>query len=92
MNWLVDEKSGPSTTPLASSQTRNGAKRLYEYLYDGKAVLFRRVNVPTLADKKTSSIVKNELRIIRMFNSAFDGAGAKEGDYYPRELRPRSIA
>jgi len=47
-----------------------------------------RVTVPVLWDKKTSRIVNNESAdIIRMLNSAFDGVGAKPGDYYPEELR-----
>ena len=45
--------------------------------------------VPVLWDKKTNTIVNNESsEIIRMFNSAFDGVGAAEGDYYPSGLRP----
>src|SRR5690625_3236009 len=47
-----------------------------------------RVTVPTLWDKKQGTIVSNESAdIIRMFNSAFDDAGAAPGDYYPEELR-----
>lgn len=47
-----------------------------------------RVTVPILWDKKTHTIVSNESsEIIRMLNSAFDGIGAKEGDYYPEALR-----
>lgn len=46
------------------------------------------VSVPVLFDKKTNKIVNNESsEIIRIFNSAFDEIGAKEGDYYPEELR-----
>ncbi|MGZ7222859.1 glutathione S-transferase family protein, partial [Streptococcus pyogenes] len=45
-----------------------------------------RVTVPVLFDKKTKTIVSNESsEIIRMLNSAFDGIGAKEGDYVPAE-------
>ncbi|MEL0198085.1 MAG: glutathione S-transferase C-terminal domain-containing protein, partial [Rhodobiaceae bacterium] len=34
------------------------------------------------------TIVSNESsEIIRMFNSAFDGIGARQGDYYPEPLR-----
>ena len=48
-----------------------------------------RVTVPILWDKETGTIVSNESsEIIRMFNSAFDGIGAREGDYYPKPLRP----
>lgn len=47
-----------------------------------------RVTVPILWDKQNNTIVSNESsEIIRMFNSAFDGIGAKTGDYYPKELR-----
>lgn len=47
-----------------------------------------RVTVPVLWDKQTHTIVNNESsEIIRMFNSAFDGIGAKPGDYYPEPLR-----
>lgn len=46
------------------------------------------VSVPVLLDKKTNKIVNNESsEIIRIFNSAFDEIGAKDGDYYPEELR-----
>jgi len=41
-----------------------------------------------LWDKKRNTAVSNESsEIIRMFNSAFDGLGAREGDYYPESLR-----
>lgn len=47
-----------------------------------------RVTVPILWDKKLETIVSNESsEIIRMFNSAFDGVGAKAGDYYPADKR-----
>jgi glutathionyl-hydroquinone reductase len=41
-----------------------------------------------LWDKKERTIVSNESAdIIRMFNSAFDGLGAKADDYYPERQR-----
>lgn len=47
-----------------------------------------RATVPILWDKVTQTIVSNESsEIIRMFNSAFDGVGAKPGDYWPKTLR-----
>lgn len=47
-----------------------------------------RVTVPVLWDKRTNTIVSNEsAEIIRMMNSAFDGAGASGPDCYPPDLR-----
>ena len=47
-----------------------------------------RVTVPVLWDREKDTIVSNESAdIIRMFNSAFDSAGATAGDYYPEPLR-----
>ena len=47
-----------------------------------------RVTVPVIWDKNTNTIVSNESsEIIRMFNTAFDGIGARAGDYYPEALR-----
>ena len=61
---------------------------LYEVIthYSGRAT------VPVLWDKKERTIVSNEsAEIIRMFNSAFDGVGATEGDYYPEPLREEIV-
>ncbi len=47
-----------------------------------------RVTVPVVWDKQENTIVSNESAdIIRMFNSAFDGVGARAGDFYPEDLR-----
>ena len=47
-----------------------------------------RVSVPVLWDKKTGTIVNNELSdIIRMFNSAFDDVTGERTDYYPAAFR-----
>jgi putative glutathione S-transferase len=47
-----------------------------------------RVTVPVIWDKAQGTIVSNESAdIIRMFNQAFDAAGAAEGDFYPTALR-----
>ena len=47
-----------------------------------------RVTVPVLWDKSRSAIVNNESsEIIRMFNSAFERAGAAGPDFYPPILR-----
>ena len=61
---------------------------LYEIYLEADPSYTGLVTVPTLWDKKQSTIVSNESsEIIRMFNSAFDGVGAKPGDYYPIELQ-----
>jgi putative glutathione S-transferase len=70
------------------SDTVNGAEYLYEVYIKANPEYSGRVTVPVLWDKKTNTIVSNESsEIIRMFNSAFDGIGASEGDYYPPALR-----
>jgi glutathionyl-hydroquinone reductase len=47
-----------------------------------------KVTVPVLWDKAGETIVNNESSdIIRMFNTAFDGLGARGGDFYPTDLR-----
>jgi len=47
-----------------------------------------RVTVPVLWDTYSNGIVSNESsEILRMFNSAFDDAGALPGDFYPAPLR-----
>ncbi|MFS2318511.1 glutathione S-transferase family protein [Maricaulis sp. D1M11] len=61
---------------------------MYEVYLQSEPDYSGRVTVPVLWDKKTHRIVSNESsEIIRMFNSAFDGVGAKAGDYYPHDLR-----
>ena len=75
---------GDGTTP----DTVNGAEYLYQVYTAAKPDYSGRVTVPVLWDKKTKTIVSNESpEIIRMLNSAFDGIGAKPGDYYPEALR-----
>ncbi len=89
VNWLMGAEGwtfddGPGVVP----DSVNGASRLYEVYVKANPQYSGRVVVPTLWDKKTGTIVNNELsEIIRMFNSAFDGVGAKPGDYYPEDLR-----
>ena len=61
---------------------------MYEVYTNAKPKYSGRVTVPVLWDKKTGTIVSNESsEIMRMFNSAFDGVGARAGDYYPKALR-----
>lgn len=64
-----------------------GADYLYQIYTKAKADYTGRATVPVLWDKKKNTIVNNESsEIIRMFNSAFDGVGAKPGDYFPNSL------
>jgi putative glutathione S-transferase len=89
VNWLMGAEGwtfddGPGVVP----DTVNGASRLYEIYTKADPAYSGRVVVPVLWDRETGTIVNNESsEIIRMFNSAFDRAGAKPGDYYPEELR-----
>lgn len=65
-----------------------GARYLYEIYTRAKPGYSGRVTVPVLWDKAKSTIVSNEsAEIIRMLNHAFDGVGARPGDYYPEPLR-----
>ena len=66
----------------------NGAKFMHQVYTNAEPRYSGRVTVPVLWDKKCGTIVSNESsEIIRMFNSAFDGLGARVGDYYPKALR-----
>lgn len=75
---------GPGVVP----DTINDTTRLYEIYKLAQPEFTGRVTVPVLWDKEKRTIVNNESsEIIRMFNSAFDGIGARDGDYYPENLR-----
>ncbi|MGI9412618.1 MAG: glutathione S-transferase family protein [Hyphomicrobiales bacterium] len=68
--------------------TVNGKRLLREVYLEADPGYTGRVTVPVLWDKTAGTIVSNESsEIIRMFNSAFDGVGARDGDYYPEALR-----
>jgi len=72
----------------ATTDRVNGKKRLFEVYQEAEPQFTGRVTVPTLWDKETKQIVNNESsEILRMFNSAFDGVGAKGPDLYPEPLR-----
>ncbi|NQW08493.1 MAG: glutathione S-transferase family protein [Alphaproteobacteria bacterium] len=67
-----------------------GADHLHQIYTRADPSYTGRVSVPVLWDTAEATIVCNESsEIIRMFNGAFDGAGATPGDYYPVELRDR---
>ena len=80
--WTFEDGPGVVPDPI------NGARYLYEVYGAADPSYTGRVTVPVLWDKARATIVNNEsAEIIRMLNSAFDGVGAKPGDYYPVELR-----
>ncbi|SVA60649.1 uncharacterized protein METZ01_LOCUS113503 [marine metagenome] len=77
-------KDGDNVVP----DTINNKTYLYEIYLEAQPDYTGRVTVPILWDKERKTIVSNESsEIIRMFNSAFDDVGAKQGDYYPKSLR-----
>ncbi|MGN6478943.1 glutathione S-transferase family protein [Luteibacter sp.] len=66
----------------------NGVEYVYQLYQLADPAVSGRASVPVLWDKQRRTIVSNESAdIIRMFNSAFDGVGARRGDYYPEGLR-----
>jgi len=80
--WTFEAADG--VTP----DTVNNASRLYEVYQAADSSFTGRVTVPVLWDRHRQTIVNNESsEIIRMLNSAFDGCGARPGDYYPESLR-----
>jgi glutathionyl-hydroquinone reductase len=63
-------------------------KYLYDLYLKADPEFTGRVTVPVLWDTRRDTIVNNESAdIVRMLDSAFDGAGAEPGDYYPEALR-----
>lgn len=80
--WTFEAEEDVIADPVAD------ADYLYEVYTHVEPEYSGRVTVPVLYDLKQDKIVNNESsEIMRMLNSAFDDVGAKEGDYYPEELR-----
>jgi len=80
--WAFASDREGATDPVC------GARYVYEIYQQADPGHNGRASVPVLWDKHQNCIVSNESSdIIRMFNSAFDGAGAVDGDYYPAKLR-----
>lgn len=80
--WTFEEGPGVIPDPL------HRAQYLYQVYTAAAPTYTGRVTVPVLWDKEKATIVSNEsAEIIRMFNSAFDGIGARPGDYFPEPLR-----
>ncbi len=76
--WTFAPGEGVIADPL------HGAAYLHQVYTAAQPDYSGRVTIPVLWDKHTATIVNNEsAEIIRMLNSAFDGVGARPGDYYP---------
>ena len=80
--WTFAEGDGSTPDPI------HKAEFLHQVYTAAKPDFSGRVTVPVLWDKYQNTLVSNESAdIIRMFNSAFDGIGAKPGDYFPQAQR-----
>ena len=80
--WTFADGPGVIADPVQGAEYLSQVYLAADRSYTG------RVTTPVLWDKQTGTIVNNEsAEIVRMFNAAFDGAGARPGDYYPAELR-----
>jgi glutathionyl-hydroquinone reductase len=80
--WTFEPAPGVVPDPI------RGAKYLYQIYLADNPQASGRATTPVLWDKAQGRIVNNEsAEIIRMLNNAFDGAGARPGDYYPQELQ-----
>ena len=80
--WTFDEGEGVIADSIHQAKFMHQIYTAADVNYSG------RVTVPVLWDKQKNTIVSNESsEIIRMLNSAFDGIGAQQGDYYPENLR-----
>ena len=87
-----DSTAGPSATipaiPDCIPDKVNGFQYLHEAYVATNPTYTGKVTVPTLWDKKTKTIVNNELsEIIRMLNTEFNAITGDKTDYYPQALR-----
>ena len=74
--------------PETIADSVNHVQRVYELYTIADPHYSGRATVPILWDTRERTIVSNEsAEIIRMLNSAFNGAGANGNDYYPQALR-----
>jgi putative glutathione S-transferase len=88
-HWLMGQDGwtfaeGPGVVP----DSVNNADFLHQVYTAAQPDYSGRVTVPVLWDRARGVIVNNEsAEIIRMLTRAFDGVGAKPGDYFPEPLR-----
>jgi putative glutathione S-transferase len=89
VNWLMREHGWTfADGPGVVADAINHAQYLHQVYTTADPRYSGRVTVPVLWDKARRTIVNNEsAEIIRMLNTAFDGIGARPGDYYPEPLR-----
>jgi glutathionyl-hydroquinone reductase len=90
VNWLMAENGWNfADGPGVVKDPISNADYMWQVYLASDSKASTRATVPVLWDRQQGIIVSNESsEIIRMFNSAFDGVGAKPGDYYPHDLRP----
>ena len=82
--WSFEPGEGVVADP------EHGARYLHELYAAARPGMTGKVTVPVLWDRHEGCIVSNESAdILRMFNDAFDGIGARTGDYHPAPLRGR---
>ena len=83
--WTFESNPAfPDCTP----DTVNGFHYLHEAYTASEPHYTGKVTVPTLLDRKTKRVVKNESsEIIRMLNSEFNGIAGDDFDLYPPALR-----
>jgi putative glutathione S-transferase len=89
VHWLMQENGWTfAAGPCVNGDPLHGADYLHQVYTAADLGYSGRVTVPVLWDKQRGTIVSNESAdILRMFGSAFDGVGAREGDFYPEPLR-----
>ncbi|MCG7346998.1 glutathione S-transferase family protein [Sphingomonas sp. ACRSK] len=90
VHWLMQENGWTfAGGPCVTGDPLHGADYLHQVYTAADPHYSGRVTVPVLWDKQRATIVSNESAdILRMFGSAFDGAGARPGDFSPEPLRP----
>lgn len=80
--WTFETERGGTGDPLY------GADFLWQLYARARDGYTGKVTVPVLWDRERETIVSNEsAEIIRMLTQAWDGLGAKPGDFYPAEHR-----